>query len=41
MLTVNNVSLTFGGQKLFPKIHPIAFIAFSAAVGIIFRFAGV
>ena len=33
--------IIFGGQKLCPKIHPIAFIAFSAAVGIIFRFAGV
>ena len=33
--------IIFGGQKLFPKIHPIAFIAFSAAVGIIVRFAGV
>jgi chromate transporter len=31
----------FAGQKLFPKIHPVAFIAFSAAIGIIFRFAGV
>lgn len=30
----------FGGQKLFPKIHPIAFIAFSAVVGVVFRFAG-
>ena len=31
----------FFGQKLFPKIHPVAFIAFSAAVGILFHFAGV
>jgi chromate transporter len=31
----------FAGQKLFPKIHPVAFIALSAATGIIFRFAGV
>ena len=31
----------FAGQKLFPKIHPVAFIALSAAAGIIFRFAGV
>ena len=30
----------FAGQKLFPKIHPVAFIALSAVVGIIFRFAG-
>lgn len=30
----------FGGQKLFPKIHPVAFIAFSALIGIVFRFAG-
>jgi chromate transporter len=32
--------IIFAGQKLFPKIHPIAFIAFSAVVGIVFRFAG-
>ena len=32
--------IIFVGQKLFPKIHPIAFIAFSAVVGIVFRFAG-
>lgn len=32
--------IIFAGQKLFPKVHPIAFIAFSAAVGIVFRFAG-
>ena len=31
----------FAGQKLFPKIHPVAFIAFSAVVGIVFRFGGV
>ena len=31
----------FFGQKLFPKIHPVAFIALSAAVGILFHFAGV
>ena len=30
----------FGGQKLFPKIHPVAFIAFSALIGVVFRFAG-
>ncbi len=28
------------GQKIFPKVHPIAFIVFSAVVGIVFRFAG-
>jgi chromate transporter len=33
--------IIFVGQKLFPKIHPIAFIAFSAVVGILFHFAGV
>ena len=33
--------LLFAGQKAFPKIHPIAFIALSAAAGILFRFAGV
>ena len=33
--------LIFAGQKAFPKIHPIAFIALSAAAGILFRFAGV
>jgi chromate transporter len=33
--------IIFAGQKLFPKIHPIAFIAFSAIVGIVFHFAGV
>ena len=33
--------IIFAGQKLFPKIHPVAFIAFSAAVGILFHFAGV
>lgn len=33
--------IIFAGQKLFPKIHPIAFIVFSAVVGIVFRFAGV
>ena len=33
-------ALIFGGQKLFPRIHPIAFILFSAVVGIVFRFAG-
>lgn len=33
--------IIFGGQKLFPKIHPVAFIAFSAVVGVVFRFAGV
>lgn len=31
----------FAGQKLFPKIHPVAFIAFSAVVGIVFHFGGV
>ncbi|MDO4408790.1 MAG: chromate transporter [Eubacteriales bacterium] len=30
----------FAGQKIFPKVHPIAFIVFSAVVGIVFRFAG-
>lgn len=34
-------AVIFAGQKIFPRIHPIAFIVFSAAVGIIFRFAGV
>jgi chromate transporter len=29
------------GQKIFPKIHPVAFIVFSAVVGIVFRFSGV
>ena len=33
--------IIFGGQKLFPKIHPVAFIVFSAVVGVVFRFAGV
>ena len=33
--------IIFGGQKLFPKIHPVAFIVFSAGVGVVFRFAGV
>lgn len=33
--------ILFGGQKLFPKIHPVAFIVFSAVVGVVFRFAGV
>ena len=33
-------AVIIAGQKVFPKIHPIAFIFFSAAVGIIFRFAG-
>ena len=33
--------IIFGGQKLFPKIHPVAFIMFSAVVGVVFRFAGV
>lgn len=33
-------AVIFAGQKIFPKIHPIAFIVFSAAVGIVFRFAG-
>jgi chromate transporter len=31
----------FVGQKIFPKIHPVAFIVFSAVVGIVFRFSGV
>ncbi len=30
----------FAGQKIFPKVHPIAFIVFSAVIGIVFRFAG-
>ena len=30
----------FAGQKLFPKVHPIAFIALSAVVGILFKFGG-
>ena len=30
----------FAGQKLFPKVHPIAFIALSAIVGILFKFGG-
>jgi chromate transporter len=34
-------NIIFVGQKIFPKIHPIAFIAFSAVVGIVFHFAGV
>ena len=33
--------IIFGGQKLVPKIHPVAFIVFSAVVGVVFRFAGV
>lgn len=33
--------IILGGQKLFPKIHPVAFIVFSAVVGVVFRFAGV
>ena len=33
--------IIFGGQKFFPKIHPVAFIVFSAVVGVVFRFAGV
>ena len=33
--------IIFGGQKLFPKIHPVAFIVFSAVIGVAFRFAGV
>ena len=33
-------AVMFAGQKYFPKIHPIAFIVFSAAAGILFRFAG-
>ena len=32
--------IIFGGQKLFPKIHPVAFIVFSAVIGVVFRFAG-
>lgn len=30
----------FAGLRLFPKVHPIAFIALSAIIGIVFRFAG-
>ncbi len=30
----------FAGQKRFPKIHPVAFIVFSAVIGIVIRFAG-
>jgi len=33
--------LLFAGQRLFPKVHPVLFIAASAAVGVVFRFAGV
>ncbi|MCD8124404.1 MAG: chromate transporter [Lachnospiraceae bacterium] len=33
--------LLFLGQKYFPKVHPVVFIALSAVVGIIFQFAGV
>ena len=32
--------LLFAGQRLFPKVHPVLFIAASAAVGVVFRFAG-
>ena len=28
-------------QKFFPKLHPVIFIALSAAAGILFHFAGV
>ena len=34
-------AVLFAGQRLFPKVHPVLFIAASAAVGIVFRFAGV
>lgn len=33
--------IIFAGMKLFKKIHPVIFIAFSAVIGVIFSFAGV
>ena len=34
-------AVIFFGMKYFKKIHPVFFIAFAAAAGVIFSFAGV